>query len=146
MVFFDRGSVAITKRGSQIIKEFAAVLKDTEDFRAEVLGHTDAAEAKTAAQTLSQQRATAVWSAILDENALNGLVTPYSFGASRPLVQTEPGVAEPQNRRVELTIRGGQMGRAARQECRAWLRGHCFTPSGLQPAGVKACNAVLDAI
>ena len=91
--------------------------------------------------SLSLRRAEAIRAALVAEGIDTASISASGYGATRPLVPTD--TAEPQNRRVELILRGGYSREMA--ACRLWVRDHCITPTHLAHAGAEACNAALTA-
>jgi len=106
LLFFDFEKTEIGQSGKLIVDEVAETIKsDGKARKAVLVGHSDTAEASI----LSQARAVEVAKALVATGAL-----PSSFeislsgvGATRPLVQTESNVREPQNRFVAITIDAG---------------------------------------
>ena len=80
-------------RGSQAIVEVA------------VIGHTDTVGTAENNQALSAQRAKAVADRLRASGLRFSTLTLESHGEKNPLVPTRDGVAEPRNRRVQVTIR-----------------------------------------
>lgn len=80
-------------RGEQAIVEVA------------VIGHTDTVGSAENNQTLSAQRARVVADRLRASGLRFSSLTLESHGEKNPLVPTRDGVAEPRNRRVQVTIR-----------------------------------------
>lgn len=70
-------------------------------------GHADSAGAAEANLVMSQQRAESVRDILVRSGIDREALTLEAFGESRPLVDTADGVREPQNRRVEISVRQG---------------------------------------
>lgn len=68
-----------------------------------IAGHADRVGPAAANLELSRRRAEKV-SAYLRSRGLVAPITVELFGETRPLIETADGVAEPQNRRVELYV------------------------------------------
>jgi OmpA-OmpF porin, OOP family len=106
LVFFDRGSVEIDERGRQLIAEAARTLgAATGTTRIEMGAHADRSGSSAYNQRLSQRRAEAVAAQLVRHGVKAEQITLRAFGETRPLVPTQDGVREPQNRRVEIVQR-----------------------------------------
>ena len=84
---------------------------DTSFFRpytitqVEIGGHLDAAEASQGLTVVSERRARAVAEWLIAAGIPREYVFVTGYGDQRLLVPTPPGIAEPQNRRVEIVSR-----------------------------------------
>ena len=74
-------------------------------FRVGVHGHADASEAARGNDEVATRRARAVADFLIAHGVPRTHVTYRGLGAGNPLVPTGSGVAEPQNRRVEIISR-----------------------------------------
>ena len=70
-----------------------------------IVGHTDRAGAAAVNARLSLKRAQATQRLLMAAGLKHSRVEVLSHGENNPLVPTADGVAEPRNRRVEVTIR-----------------------------------------
>ena len=70
-----------------------------------VIGHTDAVGAGQYNDKLSMQRAERVRAELVLRGIAEDSITVTGRGKREPLVPTDDGVAEPQNRRVEINVR-----------------------------------------
>lgn len=70
-----------------------------------IVGHTDRAGAAALNAALSLKRAQATLHMLTEAGLKHSRVEVLSHGENNPLVPTADGVAEPRNRRVEVTIR-----------------------------------------
>ena len=70
-----------------------------------VVGHTDRVGAADANARLSLQRAQSTLDRLTEAGLKHKRVEVDSHGENNPLVPTADNVAEPRNRRVEVTIR-----------------------------------------
>jgi outer membrane protein OmpA-like peptidoglycan-associated protein len=105
LVFFDWDKYNLTDRAREIIAEAAANSTKVQYTRIEVNGYTDTSGTPQYNQGLSIRRAKAVQSQLIADGVPENAITIQGFGDTRLLVQTGPGVREPQNRRVEIVIR-----------------------------------------
>ena len=70
-------------------------------------GHTDRSGSTAYNQKLSQRRSDAAKAYMIGKGVPDGTIATEAYGETRPLVQTEDGVREPQNRRVEINLGAG---------------------------------------
>ncbi|QDM41817.1 OmpA family protein [Altererythrobacter sp. TH136] len=70
----------------------------------DVVGHADRAGSDAYNEGLSERRAQAV-AAMMTSLGVGGSITTSARGETNPRVPTEDGVRNPQNRRVEITVR-----------------------------------------
>jgi OOP family OmpA-OmpF porin len=104
LVFFDFDSSKVTAEGSEVIATAAsnALAEDASAIIA--VGHTDTVGSAEYNMGLSQRRADSVASALVKDGIPAGAITTEARGESDLLVPTGDGVAEPQNRRVEISV------------------------------------------
>ena len=105
LVFFDWDRAELGDRSRQIIAEAAAASTKVASTRIEVAGHADRSGTASYNQNLSRRRADAVAAELVRQGVPKGAISITSFGDTKPLVPTEPGVREPQNRRVEIVLK-----------------------------------------
>ena len=105
LVFFDWDKATLTDRARQIVKEAADSSTHVQYTRIEVNGYTDTSGTHQYNQNLSLRRARAVQAELVKDGVPQNVITIQGFGDTHLLVQTGPGVREPQNRRVEIIIR-----------------------------------------
>ncbi len=105
LVFFDWDRADLTDRGRQIIREAAENSTRVQYTRIEVNGYTDTSGTPEYNQRLSVRRAQSVTAELVRDGVPKDAITVQGFGDTHLLVQTGPGVREPQNRRVEIVFR-----------------------------------------
>lgn len=103
-VFFDHNSSELTSRALRIINAAARAYLDGESVRILATGHTDTSGGTGYNQRLSERRAAAVRAALEAAGVSTGHISTSAVGETDPLVETEDGVREPQNRRVEIEL------------------------------------------
>lgn len=104
LVFFDFDSSTITSSASRIIDAAARAYLNGEDIQIAATGHTDSSGAAGYNQSLSERRAAAVRQALIAAGVSAEDIETAARGESDPLVSTDDGVREPQNRRVEIVL------------------------------------------
>jgi outer membrane protein OmpA-like peptidoglycan-associated protein len=105
LVFFDWDKAVLTDRARQIVAEAASNSTKVQYTKIEVNGYTDTSGTPAYNQGLSVRRAQAVAAELVKDGVPKAAIAIQGFGETHLLVQTGPGVREPQNRRVEIIIR-----------------------------------------
>ena len=106
-VFFGFDRADLTSEAREILDRLA------ERARREgitIAGHADTAGPGPYNQRLSQRRARAVKSYLMEKGVPEAQIHTEAFGETRPLVETGDGVREPQNRRAAIEIREPELG------------------------------------
>lgn len=104
MVFFEFDKSTITADGQSIIERAARDYKKFGIARINASGHADRAGTEVYNQALALRRAEAVRAALINEGVPASRISIRSYGETSPLVPTEDGVREWQNRRVEIVL------------------------------------------
>ena len=103
IVFFDRNSSTLNTEGMVIVQRAAEVMRRTRyPIRLRINGYTDSWEARTRNHNLSRERACAVALALIQLGVPRDRLDIAANGEKNKRVPTGKGVAEPQNRRVEV--------------------------------------------
>jgi OmpA-OmpF porin, OOP family len=104
IVFFDFDKTAITPEAARIIQQAAAAAKSGGSPQLALTGHTDRAGSDKYNMALSLKRANAVKDQLTKLGIPSDQIAVVGKGESAPLVTTQDGVREPQNRRVEIVL------------------------------------------
>lgn len=104
LVFFEFDRADLSARARDILAEAASSIRRANVTRIEVNGHADRSGTPAYNQALSMRRAEAVAADLVARGVPRETIAIRAFGETRPLVQTADGVAEPQNRRVEIIL------------------------------------------
>ncbi len=104
IVFFGYNKSNLTAEANQVIREAAAAAKEYGSATITLVGHADRSGSPKYNMALSQRRASAVKAGLVAEGVAGGAITTSARGESEPLVQTDDGVREPQNRRVHINL------------------------------------------
>lgn len=104
IVFFDWDRSDVTAEADAILNDAAAYAKTTGAVRIAATGHADRSGTDTYNQALSMRRAVAVKARLLALGVAENEISIDAKGEREPLVPTEDGVREPQNRRVEISL------------------------------------------
>ncbi len=105
IIYFRRNSAILSNQSlNQMAKVFDAIrARKTADII--VSGHTDAAGTSDYNRNLSLRRARVVAYFLVDGGVERRNIQLTYHGKGNPLIPTPDGVAEPRNRRVEITVR-----------------------------------------
>ncbi|MFS8138289.1 MAG: OmpA family protein [Thermomonas sp.] len=107
-VNFDFDKSTLRPDAVAILNEAIGILKRYPDLKVEVAGHTDQCGTDQYNQSLSERRASAVYSYLTSNGIDSGRMTgPNGYGESRPLEdkgQAFPGCKSETNRRTELNV------------------------------------------
>ena len=102
-VFFAFDSAALTVTADNTLKHAAThVIKHSTDIS--VVGHTDRAGDSAYNLALSERRAIAVIRRLVEYGVPEATIQIRARGETQPLINTEDGLKEPQNRRVEINF------------------------------------------
>jgi len=102
-IFFESGSARISAQGLAVLDNYAAYYNAPARCHVIIGGHADRVGSAAANLKLSRRRVLAVV-AYLRSRGVGAPFTLHFFGDTRPLVEAPNGVAEAQNRRVELFV------------------------------------------
>jgi outer membrane protein OmpA-like peptidoglycan-associated protein len=105
VLYFDSGSVAVGKEGQATLDQASRLYRDGKPIVMVVSGSADAVGPAAANLKLSQQRADAVLRGLIARGIPAERFQVLAKGETEPAVPATKGVAEPRNRRVEITIR-----------------------------------------
>jgi outer membrane protein OmpA-like peptidoglycan-associated protein len=102
---FKFNAAELTEDSQRRLPEILALFRDRPAPEAVVSGYTDAMGDPLYNFELARKRAEIVADLLAKEGIDRQRIEVVSFGASNPVVPGKPGVPEPQNRRVEVTVR-----------------------------------------
>jgi len=104
IVFFDWDKAVVTPEAAEIIRTAAANAGTMGQVRMVLTGHTDTSGTAKYNLKLSQRRGDAVRAQFEALGFAKSDIQVISKGETDPLVPTDDGVREPQNRRVEIVL------------------------------------------
>ncbi len=104
MVFFDFDKSTLTADARSIIERAARAFKQVGAARITASGHADRSGADAYNEGLAERRAHVVRDALIAQGVSSDKISIRSFGETSPLVKTQDGVREWQNRRVEIVL------------------------------------------
>ena len=103
-VLFDSGSAELRAGGLRVIDRLADFMREYPQRRVSIEGFTDSVGNDSANQALSEERASAVRSALVDRGIDPARVVARGFGESYPVASNGSGIGRQMNRRVEIVI------------------------------------------
>lgn len=105
IVFFATGSAALDDAAKGVIADAAADAADRVAVDVELLGFADRSGEDRRNLALSERRVEAVRAVMANAGVPEDAFLNYARGEDNPPIATADGVAEPRNRRVEITVR-----------------------------------------
>lgn len=99
---FNHDQSTITAEGEEVVKEITVALQKDTQLTIAIEGHTDNVGDATHNKKLSEARAQAVRTALIEQKIDAHRLTAQGFGAERPLVANDSEENKAKNRRVEL--------------------------------------------
>jgi len=104
-LYFETGTDQLVPASRNELPVILQVIRERLLPGVEIAGHTDRVGAADVNYRLALRRAELVRQAVLELGLSDRLIRVDSFGEQDPVVPTADGVAEPLNRRVEITVR-----------------------------------------
>lgn len=104
LVFFDFDRSDVSDEADSILNDAAAYARANGAVRIAASGHADRSGSDEYNMALSMRRGNAVKARLLALGVPESEITVAAKGETEPLVATEDGVREPQNRRVEIVL------------------------------------------
>lgn len=101
-VLFDTGLATLKPGAYATIDRLAGVLKESPDRKVMIEGHTDSVGAEDYNQALSERRAAAVQTALLERGVRSDQITALGKGETFPVASNDNASGRQQNRRVEM--------------------------------------------
>jgi OOP family OmpA-OmpF porin len=104
IIFFDWDKDGITPEAQKILEEAAQYAKQAGVARIVLTGHADRSGSSKYNEGLSMRRANNAMTNLIDLGIAGSSIAVFAKGETDPLVPTDDGVREPQNRRVEIVL------------------------------------------
>lgn len=98
----------MTRDAQATLADVVAAYNAQPEGRVEVTGHADRSGPARVNLVASRRRGEAVKAWLVERNIPASAIAVAAHGESRPIVPTEDGVREAQNRRVEIRILPGE--------------------------------------
>lgn len=106
-IFFPIGSARLADRSAPVLNTVLQIVNRCPGLSIEVGGHTASDGAEAANQTLSESRARAVRSDLVDAGADPERIEAVGYGETMPEVPNDTPANKQRNRRIEFTVVGG---------------------------------------
>jgi outer membrane protein OmpA-like peptidoglycan-associated protein len=113
-VLFDTGQYSLKPGAREKLAKVAGILIAYPGLNIEVGGYTDNVGGDDMNQTLSENRAGAVRSYLVEQGVATNSVTAKGFGNTLPVASNDNAAGRQENRRVELVVSGDAIGSPAR--------------------------------
>jgi outer membrane protein OmpA-like peptidoglycan-associated protein len=105
VLYFLSGSNELTEESRVMLPEIFKTIQSRQSNDIVISGHTDTVGDKNNNYKLGEERAYTTYQILVENGANPAIITVTSHGEGNPLIKTADEVAEPRNRRVEVTIR-----------------------------------------
>jgi outer membrane protein OmpA-like peptidoglycan-associated protein len=109
-VLFDTGKFNLRSEAREALAKLSGIVLAHPGLNLEVEGYTDSTGSADLNQTLSQDRAGAVRSYLVEQGLADSSVTAKGFGMSMPVADNATTAGRQQNRRVEIVVSGEVIG------------------------------------
>jgi outer membrane protein OmpA-like peptidoglycan-associated protein len=103
-VLFDSGRATLNPGAGHTIEQLAQFLRENPDRTVQVEGYTDSVGSDSLNQSLSEQRADSVKSALMDRGVGFARISARGFGKSNPVATNATEAGRQQNRRIEIVV------------------------------------------
>ena len=103
-VTFDSDASQLKPAGANTLSGVAMVLKEYEDTRVHIIGHTDSSGSRELNMRLSEQRAESVGTALITMGVDGSRLNMSGVGPDQPVASNATAEGKAQNRRVTLTL------------------------------------------
>ena len=109
IIYFDVDEAIVKPESRPALEEAAKILKENPGIKVEIQGHTDSDGSDSYNLQLSQRRAQAVVSYLVEEFGIaEGRLTARGYGESKPVATNSTDEGKALNRRVEFVIKSGK--------------------------------------
>jgi OmpA-OmpF porin, OOP family len=105
LFYFEQGTADLTESSKNQVEELIQIITSRSPAAVDIIGHTDRSGDADKNYLLALERAKSVESYLVSRQVKLERSTITSYGENDPLIPTEDGVSEPQNRRVEVIVR-----------------------------------------
>ena len=102
---FKTGGADLTEESIKKVPEIVATISERKSSDISVIGHSDTVGTKQKNYEISLNRAQKMKDLLISHGIAPRTIATESHGEDNPLIKTPDEVAEPRNRRVEVTIR-----------------------------------------
>ncbi len=103
-IYFATGSAKLLAKSNKSLNEVAAILKGDENLKLDISGHTDNTGKADKNQTLSENRAKAVYDYLVSKGVTADRLASAGYGQDQPIADNKTAAGRAKNRRVELAL------------------------------------------
>ncbi len=103
-VYFAFGSTGLTGQDEAMLRDAAAYANARPGTAIRIIGNADAPGAPEGNVAISERRSQVVAETLNRYGVLRERMSLEAYGANRPVVVTNPGGMQPENRRVDILI------------------------------------------
>ena len=103
-MLFDFNKYTITSSNNNILDRLTEVIKDNKKYKIQIVGHTDNVGEIGFNQKLSEQRAEAIYNALIERGISADRMTFSGLGESKPILANTTEKNRKKNRRVEIVF------------------------------------------
>ncbi|MBP0904502.1 DUF5723 family protein [Mariniflexile gromovii] len=103
-ILFDSGKSTIKLVSNGILNEIVTILGKYPNAKFAIEGHTDSVGSDALNQKLSEERASAVMTYLIEKGVASSRLTSAGFGESKPIATNTTKAGQAQNRRVEINL------------------------------------------
>lgn len=115
-IIFDPGSSSIAAEAEGTLDRIAEIIAECPDVPMEIAGHTDSQGREQMNLNLSQSRAEAVLTAIMDRRILTRNLSAKGYGEASPIADNKTEEGREANRRIEFTLLAAEDEQSASSE------------------------------
>ena len=105
VLYFVTGTPELTAESKRQIPEILRAIETRKSKDIAIVGHTDRVGSREKNQILGLERAVSIKNILVSYGVDPSGIGVVSHGEDNPSIETEDNVAEPRNRRVEITVR-----------------------------------------
>jgi outer membrane protein OmpA-like peptidoglycan-associated protein len=109
-VLFDTGKFNLRPEAREALAKLSGIVLAHPGLNLEIEGHTDSTGSDVLNQKLSEDRAGAVRSYLVEQGLADSSVTAKGFGKTMPVADNATAAGRQQNRRVEIIVSGEVIG------------------------------------
>lgn len=103
-ILFDSGKSTIKAVSNGVLNEIVAILGQYPNAKFSIEGHTDSVGNDASNQKLSEERASAVMTYLIEKGVSSSRLTSTGFGESKPMADNATKAGQAENRRVEINL------------------------------------------